>query len=57
MQIHIPEFLLALEDNGVQLGANVYGTVHDAKLAGGWTGVVQPGVGLDLLVNARPMPT
>jgi hypothetical protein len=52
VQIHVLEFTEALIDaEDLYLGANVLFDAHQAPLGGPWLGVVQPGFGIDLLVE------
>lgn len=48
IQIHVLELITTVADSELYLGANGYYQVHEADLGGAMTGVVQPGVSLDL---------
>jgi hypothetical protein len=49
VQIHVLELVSALIDDGdVFIGANVYFDAVAKPVSGNWTGVVQPGFGVDL---------
>lgn len=47
-QIHALELVDAAVDGEVYLGGNLYFEMHRAEVGGPWSGVVQPGLSLDL---------
>lgn len=56
LQIHVMEFFNQIDDNDqLYLGANLYVDAHQADLQGPWSGVVQPGGGLDLFIDPTLM--
>ncbi|HHO53147.1 MAG TPA: hypothetical protein ENK18_20300 [Deltaproteobacteria bacterium] len=56
LQIHVMEFFNQIDDNDqLYLGANLYVDAHQADLKGPWSGVVQPGGGLDLYIDPTIM--
>ncbi|MBX2803412.1 MAG: hypothetical protein KTR31_37375 [Myxococcales bacterium] len=51
LQLRVLDFLDGLDEEETHLGAKFYGTVHDAEFGRNVTGLVQPGVGLDIFLD------